>query len=160
MGDYKYAYEKFNKETMARACSVNAKISLKKSVEVSNAIKGKRLKTAISYLEKVTEQKSVVPYRRFKQEMAHKKGKGIDTGGYPVLVAKSFLSILKSAQKNASEAEISGELYVISASVRQGSSRYHYGRYSGRSMKSTNVEIIVGLKEKKTIEKKEVLKND
>ena len=42
----------------------------------------------------------------------------------------------------------------MSASCRKGVSRYHYGRYSGRKMKSTNVEIIIGIRENnKTVKK-------
>jgi large subunit ribosomal protein L22 len=155
MASYKYAYEAFNKETMAKACSINAKVSLKKSVELAKAVKTKKVKSAINYLERVKEQEAVVPYTRYNAEMAHKRGKGIDTGGYPIKVADEFLKLIKSAQKNAEESEISGELYVLSASARKGIARYHSGRYAGRSMKSTNIEIIIGLKEKKTVKKKE-----
>lgn len=152
---YNYSYNEFNKETMARASASNAPISLKKSVEVASLIRGKKLSYAISILEKVTEKRAVVPYRRYKAEMAHKKGAGIDTGGYPVHVAKAFLVLLKSAQKNASEQEIGEKLYVLSVSARKGSARYHYGRNAGRKMKSTNVEVVVGLKESAKEEKKE-----
>ena len=153
---YKYSYEKFDKESMARSCGQNLSVSFKKSVEVARAIRGKKLSYAISYLEKVADQKAVVPYIRFKAEMGHKKGKGIDTGGYPVNVANAFLRLLKSAQKNASEQEISGELYIKAVSARKGTKRYHAGRYSGRVMKSTNIEVIVAPKSKKKVE--EVIK--
>ncbi len=148
MAEYKYAFEAFDKQTMARACGSNLSISLKKTVEVAKTIRGKKVKNVISYLESVVEQKAVVPYRKYRAEMGHKKGAGIDTGGYPVTVAKELLKMIKSAQKNASEQEISGELYLLSLSARKGGARYHYGRYSGRKMKSTNVEVIVGVKEK------------
>jgi large subunit ribosomal protein L22 len=144
---YKYSFEKFNKETMARASTQNAQISLKKSVETAKAIKGKKISTVINYLEKVIEQKAVVPYTRYNTEMPHRKGSGIMAGGYPVKVAEELLRLVKAAEKNADNQEISGNLIVISCSVRKGSSRYHYGRYMGRKMKSTNVEVIVGLKQ-------------
>lgn len=141
---YNYSFQKFDKESMARACGVNLQISLKKAVETANAIRGKKLSLVITYLEKVIKQEAVVPYKRFNSEMPHKKGKGIAAGGYPVNVAKELLKLLKSAEKNAREQEINGDLYVISVSCRKGSARYHYGRYSGRKIKSTNVEVIVG----------------
>ncbi|MFW5704622.1 MAG: 50S ribosomal protein L22 [Nanoarchaeota archaeon] len=144
----KYAFENFNKETMARSCGFNLQISLKKSVEVAKAIKGKKVSTAIDFLSKVTEQDAVVPYTRFNQEMPHKRGKGIAAGGYPISVAKEFLRLVKSAEKNAKEQEISGVLRIISASTRKGANRYHMGRNMGRRMKSTNVEIIVGVAKK------------
>jgi large subunit ribosomal protein L22 len=141
-----YSFQNFDKETMARSSGTNLKISLKKSVEVLKAIRGKKVSTVINYLNDVINQKAVVPYTRYNSEMPHKRGKGIYAGGYPVHVAKEVLVLVKNAQKNALEQEISGELYVISASARKGTQRYHFGRYSGRKMKSTNVEIIVGVR--------------
>lgn len=131
---------------MARANGTNLPISLKKSVEVARAIRGKTLSHAVSYLEKVAEQKAVIPYVRFNQEMPHKKGKGISTGGYPVKVAEEFLRLVRNAEKNASDKELTGKLYVLSASARKGNNRYRMGRYIGRKMKSTNAEVIIGVK--------------
>lgn len=157
---YKYSFENYNKETMARASSVNASVSLKKSVETLKAIKNKKVTTAIKFLEAVIEKKAVVPYTRFNTEMPHRRGKGIAAGGYPVNVATELLRLVKAAEKNAKESEISGELVIVSGSCRQGTNRYHNGRYMGRKMKSTNIEIIVGAKEKKAVKpasKKEVV---
>lgn len=145
---YNYSFEKFNKETMARACSTNVAISMKKSVETARSIRGKKLSYVINFLEKVAEKKAVVPYKRYIAEMPHRRGKGIATGGFPVKVTEEFLRVIKSAQKNASENEIEGELYLLAVSVRQGTGRYHNGRYMGRKMKSTNLEVVVGVKEK------------
>jgi large subunit ribosomal protein L22 len=140
-----YSYEKLDDVKMAKSSGSNLKISFKKSVELSRALRGKKVDFAIKYLEKVTLQKQVVPYVRFKAEMAHKKGAGIDTGGYPVIVAKEFLKLVKSAKKNASEKGLDEKnLVVVSISAKKGTSRYRMGRYSGRHMKSTTVEVIVG----------------
>lgn len=143
---YHYSFQEFEKETMARSSAANLPISLKKTVETLNAIRGQKVSSAINYLERVSKEEAVVPYRRYNQEMAHKRGRGIATGGFPINVAKAVLKLLKSAQKNASEQEISGEIRIISASARKGSTRYHYGRYSGRKQKATNVEIVVGVR--------------
>jgi len=150
-----YAFNKFDKEKMARANGSNLSISLKKSVELAKAIQGKRVDSAINYLERVIEKKQPVPYTRFKQEMAHKKGKGIAVGGYPVNVAKEFLKLINSAKKNASEQEVSGDLYIVSFSARQGPSRYRPGRHQGRKMKMSNVEVVLAVREKKKTTKKE-----
>lgn len=142
----KYSFQDFNKETMAKAYGSNLQISFKKSVEVSRRIRGKKLSYVISYLEKVVDKKIPVPYIRFNAEVPHRKGKGISSGGYPVNVSKAFIKLLNSAKKNASEQEISGELYVLGVSANKGTKRYRPGRFSGRLMKSTNVEVIIGLK--------------
>jgi large subunit ribosomal protein L22 len=146
---YKYAFDKYDNESMARAFNSNSPISLKKAVETARLIRGKKVSRAIDMLERVIDKKMAVPYRKYRAEVAHQRGKGVDTGGFPVNVAKEFLRLLKSAQSNASEKEISSELYIISASVRQGVGRFHNGRNVGRKMKSTNVEVIVGEKTKK-----------
>lgn len=141
-----YAYQGFDKQTMARSQGANLKISFKRSVELLRAIKGKKVSSAIIYLNGVIEQTAVVPYKRFNQEMPHKRGKGIASGGYPVNVAKEIVVLLKNAQKNAQEQELPETLYVISASARKGTKRYHSGRNMGQLMKSTNVELIIGPK--------------
>lgn len=144
MAEYKYAFSAAEDKKVGKACSKSLPISLKKSVELATAIRGKKVSAAISYLEQVIEKKAVVPYRRFGTEMAHRRGAGIDTGGYPINVAKAFLKLLKSAEKNASEQEVEGALYILSVSARKGPSRYHMGRMAGRKMKATHVEIVVG----------------
>jgi large subunit ribosomal protein L22 len=142
-----YSFQNFNKEVMARASSQNVSISLKKTVETAREVRGKKVSSVINFLEKVTEQEAVVPYRKYRAEMAHRRGKGIDTGGFPVKVAQEILRLVKSAQKNATEQEIAGDLYLLAISATKGTNRYHAGRYSGRKMKSTNLEVVVGLKD-------------
>ena len=151
---YKYSFQEFDKQTMARSSGTNLGVSLKKTVETARAIQGKKVSTVIDYLEKVMDKKAVVPYRKYRAEMAHKRGKGIDTGGYPVHVAQELLRLVKAAEKNASEQEISGTLHLLSVSPRKGNTRYHHGRYSGRAQKSTNIEVIVGVKAKKWLREK------
>ena len=113
---YKYSFQNFDKEIMARASATNLAISLKFSVETLKQIRGKKVSDAISFLKE----------------------------GFPVKVAQDVLKLVESAVKNASEQELGDKLYIISASARKGTTRYHYGRYSGRQMKSSNVEIVVG----------------
>ncbi len=145
-----YSYDKFDEKTMAKASGTNLKISLKKSVEMSREIQGKKISEVILYLGEVMKQKRAVPYLRYFAETAHRKGKGISTGGYPTLVAKEFLKLLNSAKSNAEEKTLEiKNLRVISVSARKGQVRHTMGRYSGRKNKATNVEIIIGEKIKK-----------
>jgi len=150
---YAYSFQAFNKETMARAHAVALPISLKKTVETANFIRGKKVSFVKNLLKEVIEQKKAVPYRRYNSDMPHKKGKGIAAGGYPVFVAKEVLRLIEGAEKNAKELEISGDLYLVSVSARKGNTRYHPGRYSGRKMKSTSVEVFVGLRSKEVSKK-------
>lgn len=150
---YKYSFQNFDKNTMARAQGTNLTISLKKTTETAKELSGKKVSSAINYLERVAELKAVVPYRKYRGEMGHKRGAGIDTGGYPVKVSNEIVTLLKSAQKNAADLGIDGELYVLSVSGRKGVSRYKPGRYSGRKAKATSVEVIIGLRPKKEVKK-------
>lgn len=151
---YKYSFTNFDAKTMARASATNTRISMKKSVEVAREIQGKKLSVAIAFLERVVEEKQIVQFRRYNTEMPHKRGKGVMSGGYPVNVAKQFLLVLHNAKKNAENLNLGEELKVISASARQGNSRYKMSRLSGRKMKSTNVEVIVAQVESKKSAKK------
>ena len=126
---YNYAFQNFDKNTMARSHGANLTISLKKTVETAKELSGKKVSTAIDYLEKVADLKAVVPYRKYRGEMGHKRGKGIDNGGFPVKVSNEIVSLLKSAQKNADDLGLEGNLYVLSVSCRKGVSRYKPGRY-------------------------------
>ena len=145
---YKYAFQTTDKSNYAFASATNLRISLKKAYETCKAINGKKVSAAISFLEQVEKLDTVVPYRKYNAEMAHQRGKGIDTGGFPVKVAIELLRLIKAAEKNAKEKELSGDLYLASVSARKGTGRYHPGRYSGRAMKSTNLEVVVGVRAK------------
>lgn len=151
---YKYSFQNFDKNTMARACGSNLTISLKKTVETAKMLSGKKVSTAIDYLEKVADLKAVVPYRKYRGEMGHKRGAGIDNGGFPVKVANEIVGLLKSAEKNAADLGLDEVLYVLSVSGRKGASRYKPGRYSGRKAKATSVEVVVGLRPKKEVKAK------
>lgn len=143
---YKYAYQKYDDKMMARAFRANLGISLKKSVEVSKYIKGRDINQAIRFLEDVVSLKRAVPYTRYNQEMAHQKGKGVSTGGFPVKVAVEFIKLLKLAQKNAIDKELNSDLVVLEVSARKGSAFYKPGRHNGRKSKRAHVEVIVGVK--------------
>lgn len=155
---YKYSFQNFDSATMARASTSNAVISMKKSVEVAREIQGMKVHVAKAFLERVVEQEQVVRYRRYNTEMAHRRGKGVMSGGFPVNVAKAFLLVLHNAQKNAENLNLGEELRVVSASARQGNSRYKMSRLSGRKMKSTNVEIVVAQAEEKKAKAKKSTK--
>ncbi len=162
MGKYKYSYQG-DKSAVALSSGTSLTISLKKTVETAKAIKGKSVSYALHYLEEVTKEKKVVPYTRYKAEMGHKRGKGIDSGGFPVNVAKELLRLVKSAQSNAKEKELGDSLKIVSVSARKGPTRYIAGRYSGRKTKSTNVEIVLAAAAKKTVKaptKKSVSKSE
>jgi len=142
------------KNIMAKSSGSNLKISFKKSCEVAKELKNLKVDRALSYLESVRDLKVAVPYRRFNAELGHKKGKGVDTGGYPKNVAIGLITLIKSAKKNAIHLGLDEKnLRILSVIATKGMGRYIPGRYSGRKMKSTNVEVCLVEKEKEVKKK-------
>ena len=124
-------------------------ISTKKSVEIFNLIRGKKVEDAKKILENVIEQKEAVPYVRYNRKIPHRKGK-MATGRFPVKSSKEILKILKSAESNAQNLGLSSNLIISHISAHKASMQFHYGRKRRRRMKRTHVNMIVQeLKEKK-----------
>ncbi|MCI4334410.1 MAG: 50S ribosomal protein L22 [Thermoplasmata archaeon] len=147
MRGYTYQQEDRN---IARARGVELPMSPKKTYEVLNAIRGKALGRAKTFLEEVVALERAVPFRRYNQETAHKRG--IGPGRYPKKVARHLLQVLQNAEANA---EFEGldvdRLYVaVAASSRGKIQKAQMPRAHGRSTawneQTTSVEII--LKEK------------
>jgi large subunit ribosomal protein L22 len=124
----------------------NLGISRKKSVEVCRFVRNKTTSSAKKMLERVIEKKQAVPYKRYVREIPHRKGK-MATGGYPLNVSKTILSLIKSAEANAQNKGMSSNLIIHHISAHKGESQPRYGRKSGRQAKRTHIKIIV--KEKK-----------
>lgn len=144
MRGYTYHGEERN---IARARGVELPISPKKTYEVLNAIRGRPLEQARSFLEEVEALTRAVPFRRYNQETAHKRG--IGPGRYPKKVAKNVLQVLKNAEANA---EFDGldvdRLYVaVAASSRGKIQKARMPRAHGRSTnwneQTTSVEIVL-----------------
>ncbi len=146
MADTNFAYQQYDKESMAISRGHNIRVSMKKSVEVAKHIQGKKIGFVKRFLDEVVAQKTPVPYTRFTGELGHKPGKGISSGGYPANVAKAFKMLLLSAEKNAKEKELGEDLYIISASARKGYRAFHAGRYMGTYQKSANLEVVLAVK--------------
>ncbi len=136
----KYA---FNDEKAAKAYGRSLPISMKKSIEICNFIRGKSLARARMMLQRVTEMKQAVPYRRFqKGGTGHKKG--IGPGRYPVKTAEAFLKLLRSAEANAQQKGMSPErLYIDSIAAQKAATNWHYGRKRRRKMKAAHIQIAV-----------------
>jgi large subunit ribosomal protein L22 len=147
---YKYIYQKYDKEKMARAVGVNLPISAKHSLEIANNIRNKSVARAKKILTDVVELKLPVKYTKHNMDLAHKKGMG--PGRYPMKTASHILKIVQSAEKNANQKGISN-LGIIHIAVNKGADQWHYGRQRGRKMKRAHVEVVVGEIEKS--EKKE-----
>jgi hypothetical protein len=61
-------------EDIAKAIGKEIPISPKKSVEVCTALRGMNVEDAKELLEEVIEKRRIIPYRRYRKTISHKKG--------------------------------------------------------------------------------------
>ena len=149
MRGYTYAGE--TGVNVARARGIELPISPKKTYEVLNAIRGLPVEKARTLLEEVVALKRAVPFRRYNQETAHKRG--IGPGRYPKKVAKSVLEVLRNAEQNAEYDGLDAErLFVkVAASgrgrIRKASMPRAHGHADPWNEQTTNVEIVLAERE-------------
>ncbi len=148
-----YTYESESGVAVARARGNEIPMSPKKTYEVLNAIRGLPVDRAETFLEGVIELRQAVPFRRYNQEVAHKRGTG--PGRYPRKVAKNVLQILRNAKENAEyEGLDTDRLFVkVAASargrIRKASMPRAHGRGTAWHEQTTNVELVLA-EEKET----------
>jgi large subunit ribosomal protein L22 len=107
--------------TTAKAYGKDLDCSPKSGRNVARALKGMPVSRAKQFLLEVAAVKTPVPFLVRKRKIAHRKGKGIMAGKYPVKVANHFLSVLESAEANAEYKGLDTENLVIThASAYQG----------------------------------------
>ena len=148
--DYKYSFQRFDANRMARAVGRSLPISIKHSVELANTIRGMNVQKAKKFLENVVALKQPVHYGRFNRDLGHKAKMG--PGRYPKKTAVHFLELLKLAEANAGQKNLSAEdLVIVHIAANKAAARWHYGRQRRRQFKSTHVEFVV---EEKAVEKK------
>lgn len=168
MASYKYSTS--INEHMAKASLRAEPISTKHSVEICNMLRGIALSRAKNILDEVVSMKKAVPFKRYNDNVGHRKGMG--PGRYPVKAASKILSLIKTVEANAQVKGLDTESLVIKHICSHLASRpMRYGRHRGRMSKRTHVEVVVmespQLKEKKTKKgskvqqvKKEEIKED
>lgn len=139
----KISFEKYDKNLMAKATGSSLPISRKFSIEILNAIRGKKVEYVIRFLDDVINLRKPVPIRRFTGDVGHKSGKNMAAGRFPVKAATHIKGLIESAKKNAIDKGFNTNLVIVHASAMKGFSNYHHGRHPGRETKSTNIEIVV-----------------
>ena len=122
----------------------NLPISLKHSKYIGNFIKGKKVEAAIRDLQQVIKKKVAVP---FKGEVAHKKGKGMMSGKYPVKASENFIILLKSLNANSNVNGLdTDKLMVKDVMANKAPDQMH--RFGRMKFKRTHVKLI-GVESKK-----------
>lgn len=152
----RYAFQGYEKETMARAYGNGLPISVKHATMVCQYIRGKSLTRAKKMLQEVIMMEKAVPMTRFNFDRGHKKS--IGPGRYPVKTCQEIVHILESAEKNAQQKNL-GDVVVLHICAQRAAKPWHYGRKRRRQMKRAHVEVVVGKgAETKKEEKKQTKK--
>jgi large subunit ribosomal protein L22 len=139
-----YSFSGYEKEKHARASARDVSISTKDAIEIAAFLRKKPLAKAKATLERVLAFEQAIPYKRFTNGIGHRKGQ-IGAGRYPQKAAKAFLEVLKSVESNAQDKGLDTQkLNIIHINAHQASRPVHYGRHSGREMKRTHIEVVVG----------------
>ncbi|KAJ2078131.1 60S ribosomal protein L17B [Coemansia sp. RSA 988] len=157
----RYSATPANEAKSARCRGSDLRVHFKNTVETANAIKGRKLLNAVTYLKDVQEHKQCVPFRRFHRGIgrtAQVKGMGAPTGRWPEKSVKFLLDLLKNVQANAETKGLNTEELVIkhilvnaAAKNRRRTYRAH-GRINPYMSNPCHIEIIV-TEQEKTVEK-------
>jgi len=143
-----YTYQTETGVSVARARGQELAMSPKKTYEVLNAIRGLDLERARKVLEDAIALKRAIPFRRYNQETAHKRGVG--PGRYPKKVCEALIGILANAEANAEFQGLDTDrLFIkVAASSRGRIQKANMPRAQGRATawneQTTHVEIVLG----------------
>lgn len=143
MAQYKYAFQGYDAQSMARVAGRDLAVSTKQAIEICNFIRHKKLLLAKKLMEGVKEKKTAVPYKRFTDGVGHRRGK-MASGRYPVKAATAILRLLESAETNAQTKGLNTkDLEIFHICTHKAHSPVHYGRHGGREFKRSHIEIVL-----------------
>ena len=145
-----YSIKLEDETKIAKAYGKELKISPKYSVEVCRELKGKKVKEAIEYLEKVIALKQPVPLKRYNKKVPH-KGNLVKAcaGRYPVKVAKHILKVIRSAISNARYKGLDEEKLFIKhicatrGRIIKGYIPRAFGRATPFNEQTTNIQVVL-----------------
>jgi large subunit ribosomal protein L22 len=143
-----YTYTPESGVSVARARGQELPMSPKKTYEVLNAIRGLDLDKARKVLDDAIALKRAIPFRRYNQETAHKKGVG--PGRYPKKVCQAVLDILANAEANAEFQGLDTDRLFIKVAassrgrIQKASMPRAQGRATAWNEQTTHVEIVLG----------------
>jgi len=139
-------------EKAAKAMGVELRTSFKNTYNVAQAIKGMKLKQAMTYLEAVIDKKRCVPFRRFGSGVS-RTGQANEfkftQGRWPEKSCKIVLSLLKNAESNAEFKNLDADNMVVKHILvnraQQGRRRTYraHGRINAYMSSPCHIEMIV-----------------
>jgi large subunit ribosomal protein L22 len=148
MANRGYTYQVESGVSVARARGTELPMSPKKTYEVLNAIRGLDLDRARKVLEDAIALKRAIPFRRYNQETAHKRG--IGPGRYPKKVCEALIGILANAEANAEFQGLDTDRLFIKVAassrgrIQKASMPRAQGRATAWNEQTTHVEIVLG----------------
>lgn len=129
-------------EHMAKAVGRGLPISTKHAIEICSFIRNKQLSKAKGILTGVMNKKLAIPFKRFNSDVGHKTK--IGPGRFPTKASKELLKLLEGVEANAQFKGLNtAELVIGHICAHKARKAWKYGRFRGRQMKRTNVEVIV-----------------
>ncbi|MEK6966037.1 MAG: 50S ribosomal protein L22 [Thermoproteota archaeon] len=148
MGQFDYAFAKFDSTKHVRASLREKGISHKHAREIAVTIKGMSIERARDFLNGVVSLQNAVPFRRYKKQVGHKSDPGVMAGRYPQKAATEFVKLLDNLESNA---EYKGmdldRLKIINATVHKGVIVKRFisramGRATPKNNTLTHVELV------------------
>ncbi|KAI8843672.1 ribosomal protein L22/L17 [Chytridium lagenaria] len=156
----RYAATEVNSKSV-KARGSYLRVHFKNTRETAQAIKGLKLKKALSYLNDVKVHKQAIPFRRFNGGVgrtAQANVFGVTQGRWPIKSAEFLLGLLQNAESNAEVKGLNKDELVIShiqvnqaPPQRRRTYRAH-GRINPYMSHPCHVELILAEAEK-TVEK-------
>jgi len=142
-----YTFTPENEGFMAKATGRELRIKFKDAIEICAAIQGMKAKAAVTYLEKVLEQKTTyIPFTKAKTQHGHKAGMK-PFGAQPIRAIAAILIVLKSANANAEFRGLDLDNCIVKSAVAQRGHKLRRMKPKGRHAVFisylTNVQIFV-----------------
>jgi len=120
-----YSYKPKDASKAAAALGRELNVSFKGSVVVADFIRGMTVSEAAMKLTEASEKKRVIPYKKFRKGIGHRRGQGKDAiGKYPLKVIGEYLKVLANLTSNAEFKGLDGdELVLTHIQAQKGFSR-------------------------------------
>jgi large subunit ribosomal protein L22 len=150
MTSWRYSVTGLDPDKTAIASGRNMRCSPKHSREICNAIRGMMLDKATKLLESVVEEKTWIPYKRFRKQKPHHPGmKKWPAGGHPVNASQQILKVLKNAESNADNKGLDiDRLKIVHAATERGRTYKKnipraFGRSTAYNEDTSHIEIVL-----------------
>lgn len=149
MADVEYSVDPDPDET-SKAMGRELHISPKDSVEICNAVRGKKLDEAKEILEGIVDKSRPIPFRKHNKKKGHRSSlDGWDSGGYPQKAASEILKVIENAESNAEYKGLDASRLRVShiAAKRgremEGIMPRAFGRATPKNTKTTHIEVVL-----------------